>query len=367
MKIYLVGVPGFPNYGDELIFKNWIHFLKNRHPDAEIWIDTPHPTIIHTYFPDIPIKTTNTVWRLAHDCYRDDPEKFATLLREKITRLGTPHYDLAVLNLKNTDFFHIIGGGYINKLWKNHIGILHIARILKQEYQIKTYATGMGFLPLLDEKDHYRTLSDGFDYCESRDKTGSDLLGIIHGCDDAYLNQINQAGDFPAERIPDIMVCIQHDTIDTDLFDTVIRLMWECLAEYRRQSFSIGYIEAIPGQDRFAFEHLQEMISEDLFFPAAEAITCGLPVKPGQVWYSSRFHHHLIALLIGLKGVAISMNKDYYNIKHRSLLANGTGWGIWDDTATALPYPALSEAFTEQCMHVINQKRQLAASLYPVN
>lgn len=365
MKIYLVGVPGFPNYGDELIFKNWVYFLADKYPDAEIWIDTPHPTIIHSYFNNINIKVTNAVWRLSCDCYHENKTVFATALQDKILRLGTPDYDLAVLNLRSADVFHIIGGGYINSLWKKHTGILHTAAVLKQAFGIKTYATGAGLLPPAYEPEDYAGLLKHFDYCESRDKQGSLLLGIPHGYDDAYLDKVCQRASFPEERVPDVMISIQHDTIDGRLFDQTVAAVFDRIAEYRQQSLSVGYIEAIPGKDRTAFEYLKDLIPQHLFFNAVEIITHGLPVKPGQVWYSTRFHHHLEASLLGLKGVALSIGKEYYSIKHQSLLDNGTGWNVWTGTTENLPYPDLAESFQSKCREIISAKNATANLLYP--
>ncbi len=138
-KIYLVGASGYPNYGDELILKNWVSFIINQYPNAELWLDVPFPTIIQTYFQRGNIKVTNTIWRLINEYYCEDHSDFFNIIQEKICHLGTPHYDLSLLNLRNIDIFHIIGGGYINKIWPHHLGILYSAVILKKKISIEKY------------------------------------------------------------------------------------------------------------------------------------------------------------------------------------------------------------------------------------
>ena len=42
-RIYLVGSTGFPNYGDELVASQWLRYLAEHEPDAEVWLDSPAP------------------------------------------------------------------------------------------------------------------------------------------------------------------------------------------------------------------------------------------------------------------------------------------------------------------------------------
>ena len=364
MKIYLVGVSGLPNYGDELILKNWVQYIINKYPDVELWIDVPFPTIIHCYFNQKNIKVTNAIWRLIHDS-KEEKEVFYRKIDEKICHLGTPNYDLSLINLRDVDIFHIIGGGYINRFWDYNIGVLYVADIIKREFNVKTYITGGGLLPLAIEKHQYKTLLGRFDYVESRDVEGANLLGIHFGYDDAYLNQINQHGNFDKDRLPDVIVCVQNDMIEQNLFHIIVQEIRARLIEYQQQSLTIGYIEAIPGSDRIAYEHLHDLITPNMFFNAAEIIKNSLPIKANQVWYTTRFHHHLEASLLGLKGVAININKGYYDIKHNSLLNNGTGWAIWDVMIDNLPYPSLNDAFLIKSDEIIENKKQVAENLYP--
>ena len=364
-KIYLVGTSGYPNYGDELILKNWVSFIINQYPNAELWLNVPFPTIIQTYFQQGNIKVTNTIWRLINEYCCEDHSDFFNIIQEKICYLGTPHYDLSLLNLRNIDIFHIIGGGYINKIWPHHLGILYSAVILKKQFNIKIYGTGLGLMPAITSSEHYKELIKQFDYFEVRDAESANFLNIQLGYDDAYLNNLNQRSNNPdwQERIPDVLICVQNDTIDKEKFNTVVQIIRERIVEHQRQGLIIGYIEAIPGQDRIAFELLQDLIQPHHFFNAAEVITYGLPIKENQIWYSTRFHHHLEASLFGLKGVAVSLNPGYYDIKHNSLLKNGTGWAIWYGN-DVLPYPNINSGFIENIKKITYKKQEIANMIY---
>ena len=366
MKIYIVGVAGHPNFGDELIMKNWVLWLRHKYPSAEIWIDVPNPTILTTIFKDYNLHITNALWRLTWDFPESSTlEKLLHYVEDKICHLGTPNIDISLLSLRDIDIFHIVGGGYINNIWKNNIGILLSGLIIKKNYDCKLYVTGNGFLPLdLENLSMLKSLLLECDYCESRDMVGADLLEIKHGFDDAYLMADHPVNLNTNINIPDIMVCIQSDLNNENTFSNLINCVAERLLEHANKNLIIGYIEAIPGGDRIAFEKLLELVPGIKFISAAEAILYGLPIKHSQIWYTTRFHHHLVASYYGCKGVALGIKDGYYDIKHQSIIDNGSGWSYKSVSEDRLPDPSIDTEWSTKLKVANKQKNLLAEYLY---
>lgn len=366
MKIYLVSTAGFPNYGDELILKNWVNFLVKKYPECEIWIDVPLVANVNHYFKEKNVRVTSTLWRLVNDIPFNDSAQFYSDIASKISNLGTPNYDLALLNLRNITHFHILGGGYMNGMWVRHTGLVACGTEIKKITQCQSFITGAGLLPIGNESTVLRKLLSEYDYCESRDIEGHVSFGITKGYDDAYLGNITIQNNYDERIIPDVMVCIQRDLVSDDQFYHFIRNIEDRLNFYKMNNLKIGYIEAIPGMDRIAFECLSKYIAPDMFFNAMEVIEKGLPLKKGQHWYTTRFHHHLVASAFGCKGVCFSSKPGYYDIKHSSLLKNGTGWSMWgSNTDESLPQPNINPQFSTVCKNIMFEKKKVANTLYP--
>jgi len=365
MKIYLVGVAGHPNFGDELIMKNWVFWLRHQYPSAEIWLDVPNPTILTVMFKDYNVHITNALWRLTWSAPESlNIEDLYRYLEDKISYLGTPNIDISILNLRDIDIFHIVGGGYINEIWANNIGVLLSGLILKKN-KCKLFITGNGFLPLKGNNvPILKSLLSQCDYCESRDRLGAEILDINYGYDDAYLMTANPTINAESSDIPDVMVCIQSDLNDKKIFDNLIDCVTQRLFEHQKENLTIGYVEAIPGGDRDAFERLIKKFPDLQFFNAAETILQGLPVKQSQIWYTTRFHHHLVASYYGCKGVALGIKDGYYDIKHQSIIDNGSGWGYKPTSDDLLPAPSFDAEWSKKLKIASKMKNILAESLY---
>lgn len=108
-----------------------------------------------------------------------------------------------------------------------------------------------------------------------------------------------------------------------------------------RQGIAAYYVEAIPGFDRAAYERLADLIPEERFVPFVHVWNHGLPLSDQQTWVTSRFHLHLLAAAARARGIAVGMKKGYYDVKHESVTALGSGWPLaLDEGSPAMPAQA---------------------------
>lgn len=369
-KVYLISPAGHPNYGDELILKAWCQFIHDHYPDLDVWVDCPHPGSVSWLLQDIlpQVKITNTLWRACRETGSSNISVISEHSRHLVSHLGSPHFDRGLLGLREMDLIHFVGGGYINQLWPMHYGLLDAALAVKQLTQVKVCMSGAGLMSCALEPDMMHQKLTQFDIIESRDIAGSQYLSIPLGLDDAFLSVEKETLRFQKENnryIPDVMVCLQSDLISDEIFTNIISLLRNILLEYKKSGISIGYAEAIPGEDRRAFEQLAPLIPEDNFFNALDVLTYGLPVKRGQKWFSSRFHHHLIASSAGAKGTAISIRPGYYDIKHQSLIQLGTGWSYFSlGEQESIPEPTVSADFHYYLSAFSHSKKRTAHKIY---
>jgi hypothetical protein len=91
----------------------------------------------------------------------------------------------------------------------------------------------------------------------------------------------------------------------------------------------------------------------------------GFPARAGQVWFTTRFHPHLLAAGAGAGGMAVDIRPGYYSVMHESLQKLGTGWAVAsgaDQVATTVP--AGSADFAHKRASLTRSKVALAKKLY---
>ena len=320
-KVYFVGVPGFPNYGDELIFLTWVKFIREYYPNTEIWIDCPDVgkfcTFMKNYGIDFSnIYVTDNIWSycslISFQVKKKMFKKISSInwlryiddISSKIN-IGACKNFTGLDVVSSADAIHIIGGGYINSIWPGNYGVLIACASIKKKYKMPIYMTGAGLMPA--NVEIFDQFSSTFDYIEGRDIESSYLTNVEFGLDDAYLavglpNTISELKNYP-----DIMVCIQSDLTDSESFSRTVAHVEEKLLEYQCKGLTIGYVEAIPFYDRKAYDILSRKIRNITFFDLTYVLNKGLPANKNQKWITSRFHHHLIASSVGAKGTFISL------------------------------------------------------------
>jgi polysaccharide pyruvyl transferase WcaK-like protein len=392
---YLVGIGGIPNFGDELILITWVKFIRSIHKDAIIWIDTPNPSIISEmfFYLNIDVNITDFIWNL---CKISSEKKYISnnkinfIIDSLIVRFRGKnkfYQTTSVANqykniseyfknkkeyshifidniLCNVDSFHVVGGGYINTIWLKNLGIIEICSELKSKYNKPIYFTGLGFLPVLQDNCLIKSKLRMFDVVESRDKLGSDAYEVDFGLDDAFLacKSLPYSGD---KLIPDVIICIQRHLVDLKIYNKTIHTLRNRINEYISKGMTIGYIEAFPDSDYSGYIALSDLIPNENYFSLSEVLINGLPLKAKQIWYTSRFHHHLVASANGAQGVVLSFKPGYYDIKHKSLLDLGTDWAFYSPYVHEdLPLPSLNVHYSEKVKKYIEQKEKQALNLY---
>jgi ABC-type polysaccharide/polyol phosphate transport system ATPase subunit len=370
---YLVGATGYPNYGDELIAAAWLKHLAVKAPDAEVWLDCPHPGSADVMLGHLhpKVRFTDTFWRLCWEAPSDDPRRVADFAREAIGDPGrAPRWSAGLRLAGSADTVHVMGGGYMNDVWPRHLGLIAAAGAAAGESGGRAVMTGQGLWPLSDESRSLLTeLAAPFDLIDVRDEpsVGAFGSGASVSClgDDLFLDlgpHLYAGGGLP-DDLPDVMICFQSDLLDMPL-PVLASFVTESLETWGVTPDRVGVVEAIPGVDREVFALIEPELKGARFYPAAEILSSGLPAAAGQRWLTTRFHMHLMAAAAGASGVAVSINRDYYANKHRSLLAQGSPWTLVEDLGEPAPSPSLG-GFDPATVAAMRQaKETLAAKIY---
>ncbi|MFJ6028549.1 polysaccharide pyruvyl transferase family protein [Pseudarthrobacter sp. NPDC092424] len=370
--IYLIGPSGNPNFGDEFIAAAWLKYLAKVRPGTDVWLDCPQPGLAQVLFEGMHprLRVTNTLWRLVHGTSELAPDAAAETIRARVTGLGSPLYDLGLLKLREAETLHLIGGGFVNGTWPAHAGLVVAMQAVHEVTGARLVATGQGLMPALSEPP-VESLFQGFTHAASRDEAGALAYGIPHELDDAFLGVTAEIGRAPAE--PGLYVCIQSDTVDADRFDKAVELARSAVQEAAARGTTAYYLEAIPGADRLAYESLADLIPEERFIPFVRIWSEGLPLSAEQTWVTSRFHFHLLAAAAGAGGTAVGMKKGYYDVKHESVAALGSGWALaFEEPAGGDGHGSERPATPEQpnLLHrnlqaLVDRKLAEARSIYP--
>ncbi|WP_051174136.1 polysaccharide pyruvyl transferase family protein [Amycolatopsis orientalis] len=363
---YLVAPVGHPNYGDELIAASWLRHLAEVAPGADVWVDThsPGPAAVLLDGLHPRAKFTDTLWRLCWEAPSEDPWQAAAWVREAMHNPGMmPRLHHGIELLAGVDVIHVVGGGYINKLWPKQIGLLAGAAAAAERSGGRAAMTGQGLLPACDDvAPLLRALADRFEIVEVRDDASAELLDVPVGLDDAFIGIGPHLYD-AAEDVPEVMLCLQSDLVEVGV-GKLAGAVLSMLRSWKIPPEKIGVIEGVPRVDREVFALLERELPGARFYPFSHIWTHGLPVSPGQTWISTRFHLHMLAAAAGASGVAVSIHPDYYATKHRSLAALGSNWTLLEDLSQVPDRPKLGGYPPEALAGFKKAKRDLAKSIY---
>lgn len=331
--LYLVATTGHPNYGDELIAATWLKYLARTAPDSEVWVDCPNPgpseVLLGHLHPHV--RFTDTFWRLCWEAPSDSPWEVASFVQHAINNPGmAPHWVAGIELAARVDLVHVIGGGFINRIWPRHIGLLAASVAAVRRSGGRAVMTGQGLWPTAEDTDALlRTLLSQFEIIDVRDEPSAELLRsasqVSATGDDMFFGVADEL--FRTDDTREFMVCLQSDLLDVTL-PALAGFLLDTLRAWDVRSDQVGFVEGIPRVDREVYALVEHDLPGARFYPFSEIIDSGLPVTPEQRWLSTRFHVHLMAAAAGASGVAVSINSGYYTNKHRSLLARGSGWAL---------------------------------------
>lgn len=374
--VYLVGTCGFPNYGDELITRTWLNYLAAVAPRAEVWVDCHSPGPAQAVFAASHrhVRFTDLLWRTCWAAPSERPADIVEHVGRAVRHLGVvPRLDVARAALRRADVVHLIGGGYVNTRWPKHLGLLAGAVELARESGGVAAMTGQGLQPLSEEAAPLvAELATALAVADVRDAPSREVLGagpeagVSLTGDDSFLDLGQRT--FDRRESPDVMLCAQSDLLTTSV-EELAALFTTVLTGWGVESERVGWFEANPGGDRVVYDIVTETVPGIRFYPLLESWRAGLPARTGQRWLSTRFHPHLVAAAAGSWGIAVPVNRGYYDHKHDSLVAQGSGWTVLEPTAAlsaaAVPQPPSSPAgFGDRLRDHVAAKRAVAEAVY---
>ncbi|MGJ0117626.1 polysaccharide pyruvyl transferase family protein [Williamsia sp. MIQD14] len=392
--IYLIGPAGHPNFGDEFIARTWLRHLASVRPDARVVLDCHTPgqasILLHGAHPDVTF--VDTVWRLTAGL---EDQSFVTAVdfAERVVRQPgiLPLLVDGIELLRSARSIHLIGGGYLNSLWRRHLSILAAAVTVRRDHGCPVYLTGQGLLPTGDAEHiaMLRSLVSQTSRVDVRDRESGDLIGdaaasrTVTG-DDAWLGitrpGVYSTGSIATDRT--YIVCAQThlmdpgtgvdvNSTDPSVVDRLEREVASLAEAWGMTAANTCFVEAMPGDDGVLHRRFAATMPGLPLIPFTELWRHGFPARPEQVWITTRFHAHLVAAARGASGVVITGRSDYYPIKHRSLLDQGSRWEVHplSDGANGVEVPERppsSGGFAPDVARELTAgKRTLADALYP--
>lgn len=340
--LYLVCEPGWPNYGDELIAREWLRYISSIDSDLPVILDCNRPgsAAAILYGVHRNLVCVDTIARLTFENEfvkgehaLESVSEIASAVRQALDwQGGNPRYASGVKLLEDTIAgVHYLGGGYLNGTWKPNLARLELGR-WATDHGIPVIATGLGLMPLSKEDLSYVTAAVAdFDYVGVRDIDTFNALGGVRGlhldADDCFINGLeNCIQSDEGQTLPEFMVCVQHEfRCDSSLvFDAVDRTLKKWGVNPGIDL--VGVVECNPIIDRYIYDYLIDRGYRLEFYPTLDLLTNGLPIRYGQKWICSRYHPHLIASSFGCSGAFLNVDKDYYPIKQNAVLRMGSRW-----------------------------------------
>jgi hypothetical protein len=363
---YVVAPVGHPNYGDELIAASWLRELAEMAPDADVWVDTHSPGPAAVLLDGIHprAKFTDTLWRLCWEAPSEDPWQAAAWVREAVHNPGMmPRLHGGIELLATADVVHVVGGGYINKLWPKQVGLLAGAAAAVERSGGRAAMTGHGLVPACDGVTPLLlSLMDHFEVVEVRDEASAALVDTQVGIDDAFLG-IGPHRYETAEDQPEVMLCLQSDLVEVGI-GKLAGAVLSMLRAWKVPPERVGVVEGVPRVDREVFALLERELPGARFYPFSHIWAHGLPANPRQTWISTRFHVHMLAAAAGASGVAVSVNPDYYATKHRSLAALGSNWTVLEDLTQVPDRPSAGGYSADTLAQLRRAKVEVAKAVY---
>ncbi len=368
-RIYLVGSSGYPYYGDEAAAAAWLRHLAATEPDAEVYLDCPNPGGAQLFLADLHpnVRFVDTLFRLSLASPSDDAEEVAQFTAQAARQpgFGYAHRAAGVELLHTADVVHVIGGGYLASIWPRHIGVLAACQVLAEEHGKQVAMTGVGLLPNAASGEMLDKLTAGYAVVDVRDARSRELLSadtVTDTGDDALLDLGEEAYD--KRDSVSTMMCLQSDLVEGDEgLQALARSAVETAKAWGLRPEKIGYIEAIPGQDRVVFEMIESELPGMRFYPFTEVWREGLPARRGQRWITTRESLHLAAAAAGAWGVAFPVKPGYDDVTHQDLIDKGSRWVI-GTLGEAAPETHGEAGFGSSLDGLVQAKKAVAQRVY---
>lgn len=325
----------------------------------------------------------NTLWELTRyaksspDNPDVDPERPWEWVARAASRFGVaPAEGSGVEMLLRAKTIHLVGGGYVNKVWPDHVALVAAIAEVSRVTGARAVATGQGLMPPLEgaAQERFRADVAQFETFDVRDSPSYGLLAglapaAFHG-DDAWLSpRLPRPVHRP--QTGDVILCAQRDLTEDFRRDgaggpqALATLLTEILDAWEVPGDRVTVVEAIPAQDMTVPVLMGERLDGARRLPFLDTWRDGLPTGAGGTWLSTRFHPHLLAAAAGDSGVAIVPKPDYYGTKHASLTELGSRWTVMTGDDPIPEWPTAGGYSPAEVAAAVADKRALATRLYP--
>lgn len=366
-RIYLVGSSGYPHYGDEAVAAAWLRHLAATEPDAEVYLDCPNPGGAQLFLADLHpnVRFVDTLFRISWAAPSEDVEEVAEFASQAARQpgFGYAHRAAGIELLQTADVYHVIGGGYVNGIWPRHITFLAAGQVLAKEHGMHVAMTGNGLLPNASGGELLDRLTEGYAVVDVADEPSRALFsrdGVTATGDDALLG----LGDEVYDRRDSVgtMMCLQSDLVEGGV-EALATSAIETAKAWGLRPEKVGYVEAIPGQDRVVFEMIESALPGMRFYPFTEVWREGLPARRGQRWITTREGLHLAAAAAGAWGVAFPVRPGYDDVSHQDLIDRGSRW-VMGTPGEAAPATHGDWGFGGALDGLVEAKRNVAQRVY---
>jgi hypothetical protein len=223
--------------------------------------------------------------------------------------------------------------------------------------------TGNGLVPNAATGKLLDQLTADYAVVDVRDETSRALLSAAAATatgDDALLG----IGDAAYDHRDSVstMMCLQSDLVEGSV-EALATSAIETAKSWGVRPDKVGYIEAIPGQDRVVFEMIEAELPGMRFYPFTEVWREGLPARRGQRWITTRDSLHLAAAAAGAWGVAFPVKPGYDDVSHRDLVDKGSRWVI-GTPGEAAPTTHGDAGFGSALDGLVEAKKSVAQRVY---
>jgi hypothetical protein len=366
-RIYLVGSSGYPHYGDEALAAAWLRHLARVEPDAEVYLDCPNPGGAQLFLGHLHprVRFVDTLFRIAWAATSDEGQQVVDFASQAVRQpgFGYAHRAAGIEVLQGADVYHVIGGSYVNAIWPRHITFLAAGHVLATEHGRQVAMTGQALLPAGTDAAQLSRLTEPFAVVDVRDAASRALIAsdtVTETGDDALLDHGPHVYD--ERESVSTMMCLQSDLLEYDI-EALATSAVETARAWGLRPEKIGYIEAIPGQDRAVFEMIESELPGMRFYPFTEVWAAGLPARRGQRWITTRESLHLAAAAAGAWGVAFPIKPGYDDVGHQDLIDKGSRWVI-GKPGEAAPETHGEAGFGSALEGLVQGKADVAARIY---
>lgn len=325
VKIFLLGGAAVPNYGDELIVKNWLRwYIEGCGVNPQNVTISGSSTDVMKWLHTERFSGFQASSRIRENRFKFSHEDFYDSVRSGIEFMFGESVESEKLRaeMRNSDIIHLHGGGYLNDKWPTHGFLLGVAYAAKKKFNSRLVGTGLGLGPLPDGNEEtqifIKELFSSFSILEVRDSWSFEYLqnkGIDNvelGLDDAFLYpvdiertegkslHISIRGDNPgkliASRLPESVV----NSFDNHYY-------WACTPDDVQ-----SYIELSKRFPYFSLLDVRSLLGK-------------IPTGDSNFMITQRFHPHLMGARLDMMGVYRS-GSSYYDVKHGSLIDLGSSF-----------------------------------------